>query len=85
MKLGAIMVLLVSAGCATGSGGDGEGEYQRVDAQLRAADEFELRKEACVRAGGMMRVTTTSGARQPPRARDLKRATCERRDDLAGW
>lgn len=81
MKPGVVLILVSCASCSTGpvtSTDLADAEYRRTDERLRIAEEFELRQEACRRAGGSMRVARGTDAKQPPRPRDLRRATCER-------
>jgi hypothetical protein len=87
MKSGALLILVSCAACSTGPETSSvltETEYRRADARLRMTEEFEIRKEACARAGGTMSVKTGTNARQPPRPRDLRRATCERVSGFRG-
>ncbi len=87
MKIGVFLILVSCAACSTGPGASGElteAEYTRADARLRMIEEFALRSEACARAGGTMNVKRGTNARQPPRPRDLRRATCERVSGFGG-
>lgn len=80
MKASAFLVLLtLGSGCASEVPGTTEQanlEYRRADTRIEAAEEFEQRKKACAQAGGTLQVRRLSGARQPPRVKEMKAATC---------
>lgn len=81
MKTGAFLILVSCASCGAGPETTNElteAEYRRADERLRITEEFEMRKEACRRAGGSMQVARGTNARMAPRPRDVRRATCER-------
>jgi hypothetical protein len=81
MKASALLALLVLWGCASGPPDAklrADAEYRRADARLGATEEFELRKDMCAQAGGVLQVRRMSASRQPPRVRDMQRATCSR-------
>lgn len=79
MKAFILLVLPMFWGCAADGAIDREGrQYQRLDGRLQAIEEFELRKQACAEAGGVLQVQRYSGARQRPRAREMRAATCAR-------
>ncbi|HEX6260018.1 MAG TPA: hypothetical protein VFZ51_05130 [Woeseiaceae bacterium] len=87
MKATALMVLLMLWGCASevpGTRERSESEYREVDTRLEAAEEFELRKQRCAEAGGVLQVRRMSGSRQPPRVREMKTASCALAPGSAG-
>ncbi len=76
-KAGRLLLLLGITGCA-GSLDGADPEYRRLDANVRAIEEFERRKAQCTRSGGIMSVGRSTRARQPPTARELRRVICQR-------
>jgi hypothetical protein len=80
MKALALLVMPMLWGCASGTPAttNADREYRRVDARLQATGEFELQKQACLDAGGVLQVPRYSGARRPPRAKEMRSATCAR-------
>lgn len=80
MKASAFLVLLtLGGGCASDvpeTTGPADLEYRRADTLIEATEEFERRKDACARAGGTLQVRRMSGARQAPRIKEMKAATC---------
>lgn len=85
VKIACWLILVSCASCVAGpetSNKLTDAEYRRADERLRIIEEFEMRKEACRRAGGSMQVSRTTDARMPARPRDLRRASCQR---LAGF
>ena len=88
MKALALLVLPMLWGCASGTPAVKERadrEYRRVDARLQAIEEFELRKEACVDAGGVLHVPRYSTSRQTPRVKEMRSATCARAAGPGGY
>ena len=83
MKAQALLVLLMPSlllwGCASevpDTKERADSNYHRATTRIEAAEEFELRKEMCSEAGGVLQVRRTSGARQPPRVKEMRMATC---------
>ena len=80
VKVVAFMLLLtLGSGCASevpDTTGPADLKYRRADTRIEATEEFERRKEACAQAGGTLQVRRMSGARQPPRVKEMKAATC---------
>jgi hypothetical protein len=71
-----MLSLLSIGGCALPELADPEAaEYRRVDAQLRAADEYEALKRSCRARGGVVFVDGDS-SRLRPRIPDLATARC---------
>jgi hypothetical protein len=74
-----LLMLLVPWGCASEVPGTRERadvDYRRASTRLEATEEFELRKEMCAEAGGVLQVRRMSGSRQPPRVKEMRMATC---------
>lgn len=74
-----ILALAVAAGCTTTPSADPAreaAEYKRTDAQLRAADQYQMASEACRARGGVVYVRRSSVSRLPMDHRDMKQATC---------
>jgi hypothetical protein len=87
MKAIALLALPMLWGCASDGRGATERadiEYRRADTRIQAAEEFELHKEACTQAGGVLQVRRMSGSRQAPRVREMKAATCARAANASG-
>lgn len=82
MKAQALLVLLMPSlllwGCASEVPDKerADSNYRRATTKVEATEEFELRKEMCSEAGGVLQVRRTSGARQPPRVKEMRMATC---------
>lgn len=53
-----------------------DSDYRRATSRIEATEEFELRKEMCAEAGGVLQVRRMSGSRQPPRVKEMRMATC---------
>ena len=53
-----------------------DSDYRRASSRIEATEEFELRKEMCAEAGGVLQVRRMSGSRQPPRVKEMRMATC---------
>jgi hypothetical protein len=70
-----VVLLLITAGCALPPVDRESREYERIDAQNRAAERFESLKRACRAAGGVVIVNSERGRFQP-RASDMKMARC---------
>jgi hypothetical protein len=82
MKALALLVLPMLPmlwGCASefpDTGERGDSDYRRASSRIEATEEFELRKEMCAEAGGVLQVRRMSGSRQPPRVKEMRMATC---------
>jgi hypothetical protein len=70
-----VVLLLITAGCALSPMDRESREYERIDAQNRAAERFESFQCACRAAGGIVIVNSEWGRIQP-RASDMKMARC---------
>lgn len=70
-----VVLLLVTAGCAQTPADREAREYERMDAQVRAAERFETLKRRCRAAGGVLLVEGNWG-KTKPRASDMKMARC---------
>jgi hypothetical protein len=53
-----------------------DSDYRHANSRIEATEEFELRKEMCAEAGGVLQVRRMSGSRQPPRVKEMRMATC---------
>ena len=76
-----LTVAILTSACASGrrsADEQDEAEYRQVDAKLTAAEQFELRKTACIEAGGVLQVQRSAG-RWQPRPTEMRRASCVRR------
>lgn len=74
-NLAAVLSLAVMGGCAGQQPADPEAaEYRRVDARLRAIDEYESFKQACRRQGGVVHMTGSWGriSPKPPELTELR-------------
>ena len=82
MKALALLVLPMLPmlwGCASevpDTGDRADSDYRRASSRIEATEEFELRKEMCAEAGGVLQVRRMSGSRQPPRVKEMRMATC---------
>ena len=79
MKAIALLVLPMLWGCASDVPDGKErakSDYRRANTRIEATEEFELRKEMCAEAGGVLQVRRMSGSRQPPRVKEMRMATC---------
>jgi hypothetical protein len=77
----ALTATILASACASGprsADEQDEAEYREVDGKLTAAEQFELRKTACIEAGGVLQVQRSAG-RWQPRPTEMSRATCMRR------
>lgn len=72
-----VLSLLSIGGCALPRLADSEtAEYRRVDAQLRAADEYEQLRRTCRTRGGVIVVSESSGKFRP-KVPDRSAVRCE--------
>lgn len=82
------MLLPMLCGCASevpDTGERADSDYRRADSKVEATEEFELRKEMCAEAGGVLQVRRMSGSRQPPRVKEMRMATCALATDAGAF
>ena len=79
-----VVLLLVTAGCALSPVDRESREYERMDAEIRAAERFETLQRRCRAAGGVPWVQGNWGKTRP-RASDTKMASCGPRIHNAIW
>ena len=70
-----VVLLLVTAGCAQTPADREARQYERMDAELRAAERYETLKHRCRAAGGVLMVEGNWG-KTKPRASEMKMARC---------
>ncbi|HEX7718202.1 MAG TPA: hypothetical protein VF389_00220 [Woeseiaceae bacterium] len=70
-----VVLLFVSTGCAMTPADREAREYERMDAELRAAERYETLKHRCRAAGGVLMVEGNWG-KTKPRASEMKMAKC---------
>lgn len=74
-SLAGALFLALAGGCAAPQLADREAaEYRRVDARLRAIDEYESFRQDCRRKGGVVYMNGSWGrlSRQPPDVTEMR-------------
>ena len=71
-----VLVLVVAAGCTSMLPAERESmEYEKMDARLRATEQYDALRTGCSAAGGTI-VLEGSGSRLPRSSKELSSARC---------
>ena len=72
-----VLALVLAAGCTTVPPAERESlEYKRIDARLKATEEYNALRVACRAARGIVVVEGGNATRLPRSARELDTARC---------
>ena len=75
LDVAAVLVIATAGGCAMPPLDAETAEYNRVDTQLEAIDEYEALARACRAAGGTVYIDRDGGA-LAPRVSEIRSARC---------